>query len=264
VSTYTYKQKVGVASITDPRKDIKSFVYDSKDRFATLLDRSGYIEDKYDYNFGIPQAGNIGTFYNDPMGQNFTCQSCATGYTGNVINYNLPAGTVFSTVSVQDANTKAAALLQAQGQAYANQYGSCTKNAPVYWNTVQTRTLTKNNCPANYTGGTATYTVPANTYSATTLEYANALAVNDLQLNAQTWVNNNATCTSNCIPANCTSEGTKCVNGLCETGAKIIESSVQIHGSVWQCTYHYQWSDNSVSGTYTGTSSTPCVGTGIE
>ncbi|SEP43545.1 DUF5977 domain-containing protein [Mucilaginibacter sp. OK283] len=264
VSTYTYKQKVGVASITDPRKDIKSFVYDSKDRFATLLDRSGYIEDKYDYNFGIPQAGNIGTFYNDPMGQNFTCQSCATGYTGNVINYNLPAGTVFSTVSVQDANTKAAALLQAQGQAYANQNGSCTKNAPVYWNTVQTRTLTKNNCPANYTAGTATYTVPANTYSATTQEYANALAVNDLQLNAQTWVNNNATCTSNCIPANCTSEGTKCVNGLCETGAKIIESSVQIHGSVWQCTYHYQWSDNSVSGTYTGTSSTPCVGTGIE
>jgi len=264
VTTFTYKQKTGVSSITDLRNTITTFIFDSKDRFATQLDRSGYIEEKYDYNFGIPQAGTASVFYNNGVNGNFTCQSCAATYTGSLVYYSIPGGTVFSTVSVADATAKANLLLQAQGQAYANQYGSCTKNAPVYWNTLQTRTLAKNNCPVNYTAGTATYQVPAHTYSATTLEYANILAVNDLELNAQTWVNNNASCTSNCIPANCTSEGTKCVNGFCETGAKIIESSVQIHASVWQCTYHYQWSDNSVSGTYTGTSSSPCIGTGVE
>jgi hypothetical protein len=127
VTTYTYKQKTGVASIIDPRKDSKRFVYNSEDRFATLFDRSGYIEEKYDYNFGVPVAANIGAFYNEAQGGNFSCQSCASGYTGGLVSYSVAAGTVFSTVSVQDANIKATALLQVLGQAYANQYGSCPR-----------------------------------------------------------------------------------------------------------------------------------------
>ncbi len=61
-------------------------------------------------------------------------------------------------------------------------------------------------------------------------------------------------------PVNCgTNPQIKSVNGVCETGCRVNTSSVyrKIYDPVtdtfifrWECTYHYQWSDNSVSPNY--------------
>jgi YD repeat-containing protein len=48
------------------------------------------------------------------------------------------------------------------------------------------------------------------------------------------------------IPPCPTDPAIKRVNGICETGCKIVTGTFQFMG-VWKCVYHYKWSDNSVS-----------------
>jgi YD repeat-containing protein len=53
-----------------------------------------------------------------------------------------------------------------------------------------------------------------------------------------------------CNSSNCVGEDKKCINGTCETGSKICTSSVRINHNTWLTTYHYVWSDLSVSPDY--------------
>lgn len=54
-----------------------------------------------------------------------------------------------------------------------------------------------------------------------------------------------------CNSSTCSGPDKKCINGVCETGTKVCTSSVRQGGANWLNTYHYQWSDNSVSQDYT-------------
>lgn len=68
--------------------------------------------------------------------------------------------------------------------------------------------------------------------------------------------------------ANCGSDpAKKSINGVCETGCKVYTSSVhrRIYDPVtdefidrWDCTFHYKWSDNSISGDYLEYHSSAC------
>jgi YD repeat-containing protein len=58
---------------------------------------------------------------------------------------------------------------------------------------------------------------------------------------------------SSCNGSNCIGENKKCINGVCETGTKVCTSSIKLGGGTWQVTYHYVWSDSSVSQDYTVT-----------
>jgi hypothetical protein len=59
----------------------------------------------------------------------------------------------------------------------------------------------------------------------------------------------------------------KTVNGTCEAGERINTSTVRIKlidannnvTWVWRCTYHYLWSDGSVSIDYTQDNASPCA-----
>lgn len=60
-------------------------------------------------------------------------------------------------------------------------------------------------------------------------------------------------------PITCTGEGQKLINGACETGVKFYDKSVYNSGPKnYTCTYHYVWSDGSVSGAFTETRTTAC------
>lgn len=74
------------------------------------------------------------------------------------------------------------------------------------------------------------------------------------------WISNgtNSACQA-CTTANCTGNDKKCVNCVCETGTRINVSSVYNRSTgQYTCTYYYSWSDGSVSGYYTETTSSPC------
>lgn len=53
-----------------------------------------------------------------------------------------------------------------------------------------------------------------------------------------------------CTSGNCTGNDKKCIDNVCQTGAKICTSSVRINQTTWLVTYHYKWSDDTVSPDY--------------
>lgn len=64
-----------------------------------------------------------------------------------------------------------------------------------HYNSIQSRTFTRNNCGANYIGGTYTYTVPANTYFSYLSQLdADQKAIDDINANGQNTANLNAIC----------------------------------------------------------------------
>lgn len=68
-----------------------------------------------------------------------------------------------------------------------------------------------------------------------------------------------AVATPTCDVSNCAGPDKKCINGICETGVKICTASTRVGQNSWQNTYHYKWSDNSVSIDYTETSAFGCL-----
>jgi YD repeat-containing protein len=70
-----------------------------------------------------------------------------------------------------------------------------TTNCSLYGNVVKTGTYTKTGCTSG-NGSPVTYTVPQNTYYATTQADADALAQNDVTANGQAYANANGTCSA--------------------------------------------------------------------
>jgi hypothetical protein len=65
----------------------------------------------------------------------------------------------------------------------------------------------------------------------------------------------------NCAPP-CSGEGYKLINCVCQFGTRVNTSVVQVKVNgvwVWRCTYHYEWTDCSISSNYTQDSSSPCT-----
>jgi YD repeat-containing protein len=66
--------------------------------------------------------------------------------------------------------------------------------------------------------------------------------------------------TGQCPPVpNCSGPDKRVVNGVCETGMKILVSSLQVGNTQWQCTYHYVWTDGYVGADFIETGSTLCA-----
>jgi YD repeat-containing protein len=135
-----------------------------------------------------------------------------------------------------------------------------SNNCEIYYNKDTSRTFTRQ-CPTGYSGSQVVYTVPPGVYlSAISQADADALAATELDSYGQTYANNQGTCTliNTCNSGNCSGVNKKCVNGICETGIKVYTSSVQIGAHLYECTYHYEWSDGTWSQNYTEQSPTNC------
>ncbi|WPV69296.1 DUF5977 domain-containing protein [Chitinophaga sp. LS1] len=132
--------------------------------------------------------GDCSYYLSEQMKDTFTAV-CADNGVGSAMVYSIAEGTDTSFISQDDANTKAKARLNLQGQLYANSNG-CT-----WTNEVQSGTYTKV-CSSSSAEGTAViYTVAAGTYSsAVSLAAANALALQDVTSNGQAYANTNGLC----------------------------------------------------------------------
>ena len=119
----------------------------------------------YSYTPGVGKTGEI-----DPSGQTMTYQ-----YDG--LNRLL-------TVRDQDNNIL---------KEYSYQYQA---GVPSSYNTVQSGAFIRNNCSTGLYGSEVTYTVPANTYNASSVPAANQLAQQAVSANGQNYANTNGTCSS--------------------------------------------------------------------
>jgi YD repeat-containing protein len=141
-----------------------------------------------------------------------------------------------------------------------------TRSFMIYYNTAISRPYTCHSCDTGSVGSSVTYYVPAGKWFSTVSQAsAQAKAAADTVANGQLYADRNGTCTvgncgSSCNASNCTGVEKKCINGVCETGVRVNTSSVKNKfNNLWTCTYHYLWSDSSISQDYTEVLTAPCT-----
>lgn len=84
-------------------------------------------------NYVNTNAQCLELFTNDLKTGTFTKEGCDFGYAGSTVTYTVPAGTYTSKESKQAANDLAQEEIDANGQAYANQVGTCNYTTEPQW-----------------------------------------------------------------------------------------------------------------------------------
>ncbi len=127
IITYTYAPLIGITSETDANGRIIFYQYDNFNRLVLIRDEDYNILKKICYNYnGQTEDCNIyGNIYgNVPKSQSFV-KPCLFCTAAPPVTYTVPAGVYFSTTQ-GGADSLAQAEINASGQAYANQYDSCS------------------------------------------------------------------------------------------------------------------------------------------
>jgi len=122
VTTYTYRPLVGINSMTDPRGITTTYDYDEFGRLTFSLDDGNHVLKQIKYNYSHQ-------LYNTEQSEIFTKNDCGDGFIASQVTYIVPANKYSSTVSVDEANQQAQNDINANGQDYANNNGSCTQCA---------------------------------------------------------------------------------------------------------------------------------------
>ena len=250
VSSYTYNPMVGTTSETDARGRTKTFEYDILNRLVNIKDE-GEIVKSFKYNYGLGAAPTVSAqslFYNASTQATYTKMGCPIGTFGDEIVYVVPYGKHASSLNQTDANNKAAADKQANGQAYANAVGLCR-----WWNAYTGDYYFKDNCPPEAGPGEAVwYSVPAGMFKSLVSQLdADAQATTYKNINGPVWANYAGSCS-------CEAEGHRYINGVCETGQLYHGSATQLPDGSWECAYYYVFSDAYVTPYYYYYSSSPC------
>jgi YD repeat-containing protein len=195
LSTYSYNPFVGKTGEVTPNGRTTTYEYDGLSRQAVTRDDNKNIASRTCYSYAGQSIScpSVTVYSNAALSQAFTRNNCGTGYQASSVTYTVAAGIYTSDISQNAANQQAADDVRLNGQNYANANGTCSL---LYYNVAESGTYTRNNCGSGYTAGTATYTVPANTYSSTVSQAAaNQLAINDVNANGQNYANTYGTCT---------------------------------------------------------------------
>jgi hypothetical protein len=164
MTTTTYEPLIGITSQCDANHKIVYYEYDDINRLMLIRDQDKNVLKKICYNYH-GETENCTIYYNSAQNGNFTRNNCSPGYTGSSVTYIVPANTYSSTINQTDANNKAIADRDANGQAYANALGTCT--APmVTINGYNTKSSTYQvKFTNNATGNWYTFYLNPNTYS---------------------------------------------------------------------------------------------------
>lgn len=185
VTTYTYKQLVGMSSQSDANGRVTYYEYDGMARLSLVRDHDNNILKKISYDYAAPGV----TYENVIKSGVFVRNNCGSG-TGLATVYTVPAGTYTSLLNQADADQKAQDDVNANGQAFANNNGTCS-----FASVVKSGQFTRNNCGTG-TGNTVTYTVNAGVYTSTISQAdADQKAQNDVNTIGQAYANTNGICT---------------------------------------------------------------------
>ncbi|TWF39724.1 YD repeat-containing protein [Chitinophaga polysaccharea] len=187
VSTFTYRPLIGMSTTTDPSGISAYYDYDAYGRLTTVRDKDTRILNQYSYKYQTPITPIWG---NNKKIQTFTRNDCTVGG-GTRVDYVVPEGTYYSSISQGDADQMAQNDINANGQAYANKYGSCVffKNAGV------SQWFIRSTCTADSVGGWMLYSVEAGKYTSVISQAdADQKATDEINANGQAYANQNGGC----------------------------------------------------------------------
>ncbi len=300
ITTYTYKPMAGVSTITDPNNKTNTYDYDSFNRLLTIKDQDGNFVKKNDYVYTVPNASaTLLVYFNQALWQNYFCQTCLPGYGAAPVGYLIPFGKYISLISQADADAKTAADAGGQEYANRNAkcISNLICDGPEYKAINCTCEQGVRVCESTVINGNGTYTVTyhyhfsdnTNSYTVTETiscdgidkKFLNCVCETGSKICDNTVNNGNGTYTityhyhfsdntnsqSVTETISCSGVDKKVINCYCKTAIKVYTSSVyDKKGNMgctpgkWLCTFHYHWSDGSVSGDFTECSTVDCMG----
>ena len=115
---------------------------------------------------------------------------------GSLVTITIEAGQFSSTISQEDADRKAEAELDANGQDYANSHGTC--NTVKWYNDRKSKMFQKTDCEVTEVGSTVEYVVEAGRFSSSvSKEDANQKALDALEAEGPGYANEHGTCETN-------------------------------------------------------------------
>ena len=236
VNTYAYAPVIGMVTETDPNGKSISYEYDKLQRLLLIRDFNNNILKQYDYQY---QAGVPNTVPQWQATGTTRCKPCTANpvYITNILQQqekdNNPISPTYNTLRYTDIGTSSSCVSNADWQNTSTPL-SCQKNGSNQ-NTGYQLQEQKDMNPCSPTGNTLRNITIYNTTAC-------PLPV------------------TSCSISNCSGAGNKCVNNVCEAGNQVFTTSVKnTKTGVWTCTYHYQWSDGSISGDTTYTSTSGCL-----
>ncbi len=288
--TVAYDPLKGITEESDENCRVSKYEYDNNGRLRFIKDDAGRVLKMYEYNVANKPPCPV-TYSNLAVSEIFTRNNCPAGQIGTRVVYTIPAGTYTSTYSQAAVDAMVAINLAANGQNYANTYGSCVA---IYYNSARSAVFSKDDCPIGYVGSTVTYAVSANAYSSLISQAdADQQAQDEIDANGLAFANmpGNSTCVISYTPV---WEGTGqeyCSNGkrfreikdlnpnsssynqtqwvdsgsdptcggcadCTAEGRKCINGTCELGIKVYEnihghCWYHYEWSDGTWSQNYT-------------
>lgn len=115
---------------------------------------------------------------------------------GSLVTMTIEAGQLSSTISQEDADRKAEAELDANGQDYANSHGTC--NTIKWYNDRKSKMFQKTDCEVTEVGSMVEYVVEAGRFSSSvSKEDANRKALEALEAEGPGYANEHGTCETN-------------------------------------------------------------------
>lgn len=115
---------------------------------------------------------------------------------GSLVTMTIEAGQFSSTISQEDADRKAEAELDAEGQDYANSHGTC--NTIKWYNDRKSKMFQKTDCEVTEVGSMVEYVVEAGRFSSSvSKEDANQKALDALEAEGPGYANEHGTCETN-------------------------------------------------------------------
>lgn len=126
MKSYTYNPLTGISTLTDEKNNISYYEYDDFNRLKNIKDQEGNIIKNYLYHFagvGVNYGAQL-IYHNAAQSKAFQRNNCGANY-GTHVTYTVAADLYTSTVSQADADAQAMAVVNANGQAYANTNGTC-------------------------------------------------------------------------------------------------------------------------------------------